>query len=481
MRVRGELRKLRPRKAAGPDRVCPRLLKTCAAELGEPLQRVFNLSLELGKVPTLWKTSCIIPVPKKNRPSELNDFWPVALTSHLMKTLERLFLNLLRPQVQHAEDSLQFAYRDKVGVEDAIIYLLHRVHSHLDKGSGTARILFLDFSSAFNTIQPLVLQDKLLQMRVDPCLVAWISSYLTDRPQFVRMKDITSDTVVSSIGAPQGTVLSPILFTLYTSDFCYNSEMCHIQKFADDTAIVGCIRDDQEEESTGAWDRLRPRPVQIGTEEVEGVQTYKYLGLWLDNRLDWTSNTRQLYKKTQSRMYFLRRLRSFNICRKLLWMFYQLEKLIRRASSVVGMKLEPLATVAERRTIDKLRSIMDNDRHPLHTVLHSQRSLISQRLRLPKEYDREQFAENPVPLLLIGTKFDQIPETKRSEVLTRTAFLSEDFNAEEINLDCTNPRYLAAGTSNAVKLSRFFDKVRKSALFTVMQNFPEMHQIRPLC
>ncbi|TWW68197.1 putative RNA-directed DNA polymerase from transposon BS [Takifugu flavidus] len=403
--VRGELRKLRPRKAAGPDRVCPRLLKTCAAELGEPLQRVFNLSLELGKVPTLWKTSCIIPVPKKNRPSELNDFRPVALTSHLMKTLERLFLNLLRPQVQHAEDSLQFAYRDKVGVEDAIIYLLHR--------------------------------DKLLQMRVDPFLVAWISSYLTDRPQFVRMKDITSDTVVSSIGAPQGTVLSPILFTLYTSDFCYNSEMCHIQKFADDTAIVGCIRDDQEEEyrclvrDFVAWchnnglqlntsktkelvidfgrDRPRPRPVQIGTEEVEGVQTYKYLGLWLDNRLDWTSNTRQLYKKTQSRMYFLRRLRSFNICRKLLWMFYQsvvasvlsyavvcwggsatkadlsrLEKLIRRAGSVVGMKLEPLATVAERRTIDKLRSIMDNVRHPLHTVIHSQRSLISQRLRLPK-------------------------------------------------------------------------------------------------
>ncbi|TWW74205.1 putative RNA-directed DNA polymerase from transposon BS [Takifugu flavidus] len=354
--VRGELRKLQPRKAAGPDRVCPQLLKTCAAELEEPLQRVFNLSLELGKVPTLWKMSCIIPVPKKNRPSELNDFRPVALSSHLMKTLERLFLNLLRPQVQHAEDSLQFAYRDKVGVEDAIIYLLHRVHSHLTRG------------------------DKLLQMRVDPCLVAWISSYLTDRPQFVRMKDITSDTVVSSIGAPQGTVLSPILFTLYTSDFCYNSEMCHIQKFADDTAIVGCIRDDQEEEYR----------CLIGTEEVEGVQTYKYLGLWLDNRLDWTSNTRQLYKKTQSRMYFLRRLRSFNICRKLLWMFYQsvvasilsyavvcwggsatkadlsrLEKLIRRASSVVGMKLKPLATVAERRTIDKLRSIVDNVRHPL--------------------------------------------------------------------------------------------------------------------
>uniref|UniRef100_H0ZT22 Rab-like protein 3 n=1 Tax=Taeniopygia guttata TaxID=59729 RepID=H0ZT22_TAEGU len=75
------------------------------------------------------------------------------------------------------------------------------------------------------------------------------------------------------------------------------------------------------------------------------------------------------------------------------------------------------------------------------------------------DYDREQFGDNQIPLLVIGTKLDQIPETKRNEVLTRTAFLAEDFNAEEINLDCTNPRYLAAGSSNAVKLSRFFDKI----------------------
>lgn len=50
------------------------------------------------------------------------------------------------------------------------------------------------------------------------------------------------------------------------------------------------------------------------------------------------------------------------------------------------------------------------------------------------DYDREQFADNQIPLLVIGTKLDQIPETKRNEVLTRTAFLAEDFNAEEINL-----------------------------------------------
>ncbi|KAI3364860.1 hypothetical protein L3Q82_001050 [Scortum barcoo] len=58
--------------------------------------------------------------------------------------------------------------------------------------------------------------------------------------------------------------------------------------------------------------------------EVEAVDSYRYLGLWLDNKLDWTTHTSHLYGKTQSRMYFLRRLmRSFNICSKLLQMFYQ--------------------------------------------------------------------------------------------------------------------------------------------------------------
>ncbi|KAI3376126.1 hypothetical protein L3Q82_016655 [Scortum barcoo] len=119
-----------------------------------------------------------------------------------MKALERLFLSLLRPQVQHAQDRLQFAYQPGVGVEDAILYLLHRAHSHLDKGSGTVRILFLDFSSAFNTIQPPLLRDKLSRMGVDPQLMDWISDYLTGRPQSTLMTQ----------------------------------------------AIVGCIRDDREEE-----------------------------------------------------------------------------------------------------------------------------------------------------------------------------------------------------------------------------------------
>nr|XP_008281176.1 PREDICTED: uncharacterized protein LOC103358119 [Stegastes partitus] len=100
---------------------------------------------------------------------------------------------------------------------------------------------------------------KVKRMGVDSCLVDWISDYLSDRPQYVRLKDTTSDTVVSSTGAPQGTVLAPLLFTLYTSDFWCNTELCHIQKYADDTAIMGCIKDDRENSSTLSEEPTRTR------------------------------------------------------------------------------------------------------------------------------------------------------------------------------------------------------------------------------
>src|SRR4029434_10042606 len=108
--------------------------------------------------------------------------------------------------------------------------------------------MFFDFSGAFNTIQPLLLREKLERMGVDPFFTSWIIDYLMERPQFVRLGSCASDIVVSSTGAPQGTVLAPFLFTFYTSDFTYNTESCHVQKYSHDTAIVACVREEQEGE-----------------------------------------------------------------------------------------------------------------------------------------------------------------------------------------------------------------------------------------
>ncbi|KAI3374574.1 hypothetical protein L3Q82_021149 [Scortum barcoo] len=169
---------------------------------------------------------------------------------------------------------------------------------------------------------------------------------------FVRLQDCVSDVVVCSTGAPQGTVLSPFLFTLYTSDFTYSTDSCHLQKFSDDTAIVGCVSEGNDCEYRKVimdfveWCELnhlqvnasktkemvidfsrKPSsdiaPVNIQGLDIERVRTYKYLGVHLNNKLDWTDNTDSLYKKGQSRLYMLRRLGSFGVCRPLLRTFYE--------------------------------------------------------------------------------------------------------------------------------------------------------------
>ena len=248
--VRHELRKLKTKKAAGPDDISSRLLKSCADQLCGIVEHIFNMSLMLGRVPQLWKTSCLVPVPKKH-PKDLNSYRPVALTSHLMKTLERLVLSHLRPLVSSSMDQLQFAYQPGIGVDDAVLFLMNRALSHLEKPENSVRIMFFDFSSAVNTIQALLLRDKLEHTGVDHHLSGWIQDYLTNRPQHVRARDCVSDMVFCSTGTPQGTVLVPFLVTLYTADFMYRTDSCHLQKFSDDSAIVGLITEEDEWEYRG--------------------------------------------------------------------------------------------------------------------------------------------------------------------------------------------------------------------------------------
>ena len=92
-----QLERLGQNKAAGPDGISPRVLKASVGQLRGFLQH--HLSLSQGRVPVMWKTSCLVPVPKKPSPSVLNDYRPVALTSHITKVLERRVLARLTPQV----------------------------------------------------------------------------------------------------------------------------------------------------------------------------------------------------------------------------------------------------------------------------------------------------------------------------------------------------------------------------------------------
>uniref|UniRef100_A0A8C1D980 Reverse transcriptase domain-containing protein n=1 Tax=Cyprinus carpio carpio TaxID=630221 RepID=A0A8C1D980_CYPCA len=244
--VRQVFRKNKRRKAPGPDGVTPACLRTCADQLGPIFSQIFNRSLELCEVPSCFKRSTIIPVPKKPKITGLNDYRPVALTSVVMKSFEKLVLAYLKDITGPLLDPLQFAYQANRSVDDAINMGLHFILQHLDKTGTYVRILFVDFSSAFNTIIPPALQTKLTQLSVPSSICQWITSFLTDRQQLVRLGKFMSNSCSTNTGAPQGCVLSPLLFSLYTNDCTSKDPSVKLLKFADDTTVIGLIQDGDE-------------------------------------------------------------------------------------------------------------------------------------------------------------------------------------------------------------------------------------------
>ncbi len=164
--VRQVFRRNKRRKAPGPDGVTPYCLKTCADQLAPIFTQIFNISLELCEVPSSFKRSTIIPVPKKPKITGFNDYRPVALTSVVMKSFEKLILAYLKNITGPLLDPLQFAYRANRSMDDAVNMGLHYILQHLDKSGTYVRILFVEFSLAFNTIIPTLLQTKLTQLSV---------------------------------------------------------------------------------------------------------------------------------------------------------------------------------------------------------------------------------------------------------------------------------------------------------------------------
>ena len=131
------------RKAAGPDNICGMILKSCRKQLSYILATLFQLSINSHTVHRSWKTAKIVPVPKSSLAKCKNDLRPSALTPIVMKTCERIVLYHLLPQVKPYMDKFQFTYSKGLGVNDAVLTLLHFLHSHLDNLGTTARLRYV--------------------------------------------------------------------------------------------------------------------------------------------------------------------------------------------------------------------------------------------------------------------------------------------------------------------------------------------------
>ncbi len=173
-------------------------------------------SLPLWSPPPL-KKAVIIPVPKNNIPSCLNDYRAVALTSIVMKVFERLIKIHICSSIPVTLDPLQFAYRPNRSTGDDISHVLNSSLRHIDSKNGNyVRLLFIDYSSAFNTIIPIKLAFKLTDIGLNSSLCDRIQDFLIGRPQVVKVGQFTSNSIPLNVGAPQGCVQSPLLYSLYT-------------------------------------------------------------------------------------------------------------------------------------------------------------------------------------------------------------------------------------------------------------------------
>lgn len=148
--------------------------------------------------------------------------------STVMKCLERLVKHVICSSLPSPFDPLQFAYRANRSSEDAISNLPHHPNS---SGGGKGELcenIFFYFSSAINTIVPLTLVTKMKALRWNTTSCHWIFHFLTNRSQVIRVGSLTCDILITSTGAPQVCILSPLLYNIYTND-CKASSSHHHQ------------------------------------------------------------------------------------------------------------------------------------------------------------------------------------------------------------------------------------------------------------
>ena len=238
-----QLKRLNSRKGAGPDGLIPKVIKLCADQLAPIITRLFKTSLDSETTPKIWKTATIKPLPKITKPDQLKHFRPIALTSCLCKTMERLLKTYITENTPL--DKYQFAYRARRSTQDAVLCLTTTVTNFIDQHSSYyARCLFLDFSSAFNTIDVKHLLPELKHL--DSHVINWVASFLTCRTQRTIVNNTMSKSITTYTGTPQGSVLSPLLFSIYTNRLVSECSNVTILKYADDTCIIGCISDDND-------------------------------------------------------------------------------------------------------------------------------------------------------------------------------------------------------------------------------------------
>ena len=230
------MKKMSKKKTAGRDGISQECLLLGQEILAAPLTTIINQSVNTGVFPSQWKEAVVVPILKKGDAKDLKNYRPVNCLAAASKVLEKVVCEQLTryTEVHGILPNSQHGFRQGRSTMTALTAMQKEWITNAEEGLMTG-VLVWDLSSAFDTLDIDLFLKKLSLYGADTLTTNWFRSFLTGRTQRVRVNDSISTPLELVSGVPQGSILGPIIFTLYTADMELWLNTSNLLNFFDDT------------------------------------------------------------------------------------------------------------------------------------------------------------------------------------------------------------------------------------------------------
>ncbi len=326
------INELKENSSAGPDGLEAKFVKFAAHVLMYPLADLLNMFISTCAISPIWKCARVTPLFKGGDPLDVNNYRPISIICTIGKIFEKLIFNQLYQYINLCNilSPTQSGFRPNFSTTTALLKFTNDMFSSFYKGLLTGAI-FIDLSKAFDLVDHYLLLDKLYSIGLSQNALLWFNAYLHNRHQCVIFQGSQSDFLTVDKGVPQGSILGPLLFSIFINDLPQTCSNCLVHLYADDTVIYTSNSDILQIQNSLQFDfnlvqkwlhnnrlvlnkkkscsmvfamrqrRSHPCGFHINFDDgspLERVDSFKYLGLWIDLELCFKPHIDFIMKRT---------------------------------------------------------------------------------------------------------------------------------------------------------------------------------------